>query len=252
MSRSHNLPGDRVLEEIQRFWDEDAPTYDISVSHRPRDPAVQAAWTAALARLLPPAPARVLDVGAGTGFLSLIAARLGHSVTAMDLSPQMLGRLEAQARAQGLEIHKALGPAQRPPGNFDAVIERHLLWTLPDPGDALAAWKESAPGGRLVLFESVWGAADPLEAMRSRARHALHRLRGRPPDHHGSYSDALRSSLPLGTGTPPARIVELATSCGWRRARLERLRDVEWAERQALPALERLVGVSPRFAVVAD
>jgi SAM-dependent methyltransferase len=239
-------------EEIRRFWDADAPTYDDSSSHRPRDPAVLAAWTAALAHLLPPVPARVLDAGAGTGFLSLIAARLGHMVTALDLSPQMLSRLQRVARAQDLEIEIVTGPAQHPPAGFDVVMERHLLWTLADPADALGSWRRAASNGRLVLIESMWGSVDPLEVLRSRARQVLRRLRSEPSEHHGSYSDSLRQSLPLSSGTSPARLVEMITAAGWHRPRLERLRDVEWAERCTLSPLERLLGVQPRFSVVAD
>jgi len=40
-------------------------------------------------------------------------------------------------------------------------------------------------------------------------------------------------------------------AAGWSPARLVRLRDVEWAERRSLPTPERVVGVPPRFAVVA-
>ena len=138
-----------VLEEIRTFWDADAPTYDNSRGHSARSPAVSAAWTASLARLLPPAPSRVLDAGAGTGFLSLIAARLGHNVTALDLSPEMLKGLENAARSEGLHIEIVVGSADSPPHGFDAVMERHLLWTLPDPGSALGAWRQAAPMGAL-------------------------------------------------------------------------------------------------------
>jgi ubiquinone/menaquinone biosynthesis C-methylase UbiE len=242
--------GRDAADEIRSFWDEDATTYDDAVSHMPRSNAVRAAWTAAVARLLPPAPARVLDVGAGTGFLTLVAAGLGHEVTALDVSSEMLGRLKEKADALGLSVSTLVADAQSPPEvMFEVVIERHLLWTLPDPLRALRSWRSCAPAGRLVLFESLWGDADPVESLRSSARHLYARLRGSPPDHHGSYSRTLRDSLPLGSGTPPGRVVELVTEAGWRDTTLERLRDVEWAESIELPPLRRALGVSPRFAV---
>jgi len=244
-----------LLDDIRRYWDEDAATYDDTPRHRPRDPAVVAAWTAALERLLPPRPARVLDCGAGTGFLSLIVARLGHRVTALDLSAGMLERLRGAAGRQGLEITVVEGPADEPPpGPFDAVVERHLLWTLPDPGRALAAWRRSAPDGRLVLVESLWGgSADPVERLRSLARQLSLRARRVPPDHHADYPEDLRRALPLGAGTPPARVVAIAADAGWPEPRLERLRDVEWAEASARSGrpLDRVLGVAPRYAVRA-
>lgn len=241
-----------LTDEIRAYWDEDAATYDRSAQHRPRSAAVLAAWTAALDRVLPPAPSRVLDCGAGTGFLSRIAARLGHEVTALDLSGAMLAELSRCAAREGLSIQTVHGGAEEPPAGFDAVIERHLVWTLPDPARALSAWRSAAPTGRLVLFESMWGAADPLERARGAARARLRRWRRTPPDHHMPYPSHVRGALPLGTGTPVNALVDLVAEAGWERPRLERLRDVEWAESTQLPVIERLVGVTPRVMISAD
>jgi ubiquinone/menaquinone biosynthesis C-methylase UbiE len=240
-----------ILDEIRRFWDTDAATYDRAEGHRPTSAAVNAAWTAALEAMLPTPPARVLDCGAGTGFLSLIAARLGHRVTALDVSEQMLARLRAAAETHHLDVEVVPGPADEPPGSFDAVMERHLLWTLPDPGAALRAWRAAAPEGRLVAIESLWGTADPLEALRARAWRAVRRWRDAPPDHHGPYPEEVRAALPLGTGTHPREVVELVSAAGWANPRLVRLRDVEWASSLELRLPERLLGVTPRFAVAA-
>lgn len=241
-----------VFGDIRRFWDDDAAVYDDAPGHRPRDPAVAAAWATAIAALLPPPPARILDCGAGTGFLSLLAARAGHHVTALDLSAKMLEQLAASAAAESLTITTVEGPADSvPAGAFDCVVERHLLWTLPDPGAALRAWRTAAPQGRLVVVESIWGRTDPAERLRARARAALRWLRATPPDHHGAYPAGVRDGLPFGTGTPPAAVVAEVAGAGWPTPRLVRLRDVEWAERQAQPLPERLVGVAPRFSVIA-
>jgi len=241
-----------ILDEIRRFWDDDAATYDDAPGHRPTSPASQAAWTAALEALLPPPPALVLDCGAGTGFLSLMAARLGHRVTALDLSPKMLARLSTSAAAEGLDIAVVRAPAHEPPGGFDVVMERHLLWTLPDPTTALRAWRQAAPAGRLVAIESLWGDADPLEALRGRAWKFVQRRRGTPPDHHGPYPAEVRGALPLGTGTHPRAVAKLVGEAGWRAPRLVRLRDVEWASTLEHRFPERFLGVTPRFAVVAS
>lgn len=251
-----------LLDDIRAYWDEDAPTYDRAATHQPTSPAERAAWDALLRRLLPPPPARVLDCGAGTGFLSLLAAAQGHRVTALDLSPAMLERLGAKAGASKLAVATVEGSAtEPPPGPFDVVVERHLLWTLPDPTRALRAWRAVAPEGRLVVVEGLWGSADRLELLRATGRQLVHRLRcagaalGLVPapgsEHHAEYDPAVRASLPFGAGTPPGSLVQAVLDAGWRDPGIERLRDVEWAANLALGFPERLFGVHPRFVVTA-
>jgi SAM-dependent methyltransferase len=241
-----------VSEEIQQFWDEDAAVYDDSPEHHPRRPHERAAWSAALRRLLPDPPARVLDAGAGTGFLSLLLAAQGYQVTAMDLSAGMLERLRAKAARQGLDVEIVHADAGGPPdGPFDAVVERHLLWTLPDPAAALAAWRQAVPAGRLVLIEGTWGETTGIPAVQAEARRLARRFRGHEPGHHGHYTDRVVSALPHANGITPAEMVSLVEASPWGRARLERLRDVEWATLEGRSLLDQLLGTNPRWAVTA-
>jgi SAM-dependent methyltransferase len=243
-----------VSAEIRAFWDEDAAGYDASPSHYPRRLQEQAAWAAALRRLLPAPPAAVLDAGAGTGFLSLLLAGQGYDVTAVDLSTGMLGRLRAKAAERGLSIRAVEADAlDPPPGDFDAVVERHLLWTLPDPEAALAAWHRVAPRGRLVLIEGTWSKQDSLSLQfwRAQARRLAERVRAAEPGHHGHYSGRVRRALPHGDGLSTADVVALVQASPWGQARLERLRDVEWAIIDGRGLLDELLGTHPRWAVVA-
>ncbi len=174
------MTSERLAEQSRRYWDADARTLDAAVGRDLGTPALEAAWRGTLARLLPPAPARVIDVGAGTGFLALLAAGLGHRVTAVDSSPGMLAVLEEKAGALGLSVDVVEGDASAPPGGpYDVVVERNVLWTLPEVVPVLDAWRAVAPSGSLLAFEGAWGAgAGRGEVRRQRLRERLVRGRG--------------------------------------------------------------------------
>jgi SAM-dependent methyltransferase len=151
----------RLTDRIASFWDGAADAFDVEPDHGLADAAVRGAWDARLRSWLPPAPSDVLDLGCGTGSLALLAVEAGHRVVAVDLSPRMVER----ARAKLGEAATVLaGDAADPPvgdRRFDAVLVRHLVWTLPDPGAAVERWVALLrPGGRLVLIEGRWAGAD--------------------------------------------------------------------------------------------
>lgn len=54
----------------------------------------------------------ILDVGAGTGRVSLDLARRGHEVVALDLDPALLAVLTERARAEGLKIETVAADAR--------------------------------------------------------------------------------------------------------------------------------------------
>lgn len=145
-------------------WDVRAASFDEEPDHGLRDPEVRRAWAARLRSWLPGRPGDVLDLGCGTGSLSLLASEQGHRVTGVDLSPAMVAL--ARQKLAGRDAVFLVGDAAAPPvgeQRFDAVLVRHVLWALPDPGRALRHWAGLLrPEGRLVLVEGVWGTVEPV------------------------------------------------------------------------------------------
>lgn len=241
-----------VGDRIRQFWDQDAVTYDETKSHAVSDPLERAAWRQALVEALPDSGARVLDVGAGTGALSLLAAELGFEVTALDLSPEMLARAERKAieRAVGDRMHFVVGSAtEPPPGRFDAVMERHVLWTIPDPVGAMRSWREVSD--RLVLFEGVWGSRALDQRVRFFVAERLRTLMRTPPDHHAPYPEDVLAELPLARLPSPVPLIEAVQEAGWKAVRIKRLRDVEWAARLHEPWPLGWLEQLPRYVLVA-
>lgn len=243
-----------VHDAIRAYWDRDSATYDRTPGHSISDPVEAAAWRSALREALPVSPGRVLDAGAGTGALALLAAELGYDVTALDLSEAMLQRARAKAAERQLDLTYVVGSAAEPPGGpFDAIIERHVVWTLPDPRAVLTAWRRATvPGGRLVLFEGVWGRSDLLGAAQRHAEALARKLARVPDHHHAPYPDEILERLPLSPMPSPEPLVRLVWETGWRRVRIRRLRDVEWAIRLRRPWPFGWLEHVPRYLVAAD
>lgn len=155
-------------DESHKLWDDAASTFDDEPDHGLRDAAVRQAWLDLLKRALPDPPAAVLDVGCGTGSLSLLLAEAGYQVTGIDFSPAMIAQAAAKASAatQAITLQRmdAAFP-EFPPRQFDVVLCRHLLWALPEPADVLSRWVDLLkPDGRLLLIEGLWATGAGLPA----------------------------------------------------------------------------------------
>lgn len=149
---------------ITGFWNTIAAGYE---AHQGNVAALGSneykAWVEALRSLLPSTPADVLDVGTGTGFVALIAAELGHRVVGTDLSEAMLGEARREASRRGVQVRFEFGDAvtpEFPPGTFDAIVARHLLWTLREPAEAFQNWRGLlGPHGCVVAIDGHWVSA---------------------------------------------------------------------------------------------
>ncbi|MFC5800844.1 class I SAM-dependent methyltransferase [Streptomyces formicae] len=154
---------DDTEASISAYWDAASASFDEEPDHGLRADETRAAWEGCLRSWMPAGPADVLDLGCGTGSLSLLLARAGHRVTGVDLAPRMVERARAKLEVAGFAGRFLVGDATLPPTGdrrFDVLLSRHLVWTLPDPVAALREWvTRLRPGGRLVLVEGRWREA---------------------------------------------------------------------------------------------
>jgi 2-polyprenyl-3-methyl-5-hydroxy-6-metoxy-1,4-benzoquinol methylase len=158
----HDIPSQyqQQLEASRQIWNAEAASFDEQTDHGLRDPLVLVAWTNLLRNALPANHAELLDIGCGTGSLSIVLAGLGCHVTGIDFSPEMIALAVAKAKKAHYSIQFQVMDAafpQLPPRQFDAAVCRHLLWALPEPSQVLQRWVQLLkPGGRLILIEGYW------------------------------------------------------------------------------------------------
>jgi ubiquinone/menaquinone biosynthesis C-methylase UbiE len=158
------LSAQDIKAAVSRYWSGRAAEFDLGPSHGVLNEAQHQAWLDLLREVAGPPPLRVLDVGCGTGFLALRMAELGHTAVGIDLSEGMLTAAQRKAEGVGLPVTFRLGDAEAPPPDgapYDVILERHVIWTLPQPREAVHAWQALLrPGGLLILIEGIFEMSD--------------------------------------------------------------------------------------------
>jgi ubiquinone/menaquinone biosynthesis C-methylase UbiE/pimeloyl-ACP methyl ester carboxylesterase len=147
-------------EPTRAAWDKIAPGYDefVTATHM---------WLGneGLRRAGLRPGIRFLDVAAGSGALSIPAARLGAQVLATDQSPVMLERLRARARDEGLDVETRVmdGHALELDDDvFDMAGSQFGVMLFPDmPKGIEEMARVVRPGGRVLM--NVYGDPRRIE-----------------------------------------------------------------------------------------
>jgi ubiquinone/menaquinone biosynthesis C-methylase UbiE len=234
---------DDVKQQVAAHWNRRAPGFDADFGHSIRTAAERAAWDRILDLVVGGrSTLDALDVGCGTGFLSLELAGRGHRVTGVDFAPQMLAEARKKAAAQGLAVRFEEGDAEQlrfAEGSFDLVMTRHVLWTLPHPKAAIDEWiRVLRPGGRLAVMDSQF---DPSVLERS------------PQNARSSAEYAgIGDRLPFLGGRPQAEIEALFKAHGLVDVASDPVPDLVEAQIQRMAAEGMETRVRRRYIVWGD
>lgn len=155
-----------MLEQIQGYWNHRYTGYS-KVNQKELEGIQRERWKKQFERLLPANKnLKVLDIGTGPGFFTIILEELGYTnIMGIDVSEKMLevskeniqkyGKKDSriqlmQMDAQSLEFKSE---------SYDIIVSRNLTWNLEKPQQAYSEWlRVLKSNGRLFIFDANWYA----------------------------------------------------------------------------------------------
>lgn len=235
-----------LKEEIRDYWSRRSETFDLAFGHRiPRGPEFDA-WQKPVRDHLGPQPLRVLELACGTGEVTALLHDLGHDITALDFSEAMLA-VARRKHAGRDRLRFILADAENPmepDASFDAVVCRHLVWTLTDPAGAFAEWRRVLkPGGKLIVFDGDWASPTRLGRLASWLIGVIDRVNGPDLNYDGALSvrhAAIMSALPFGGGLRPETIIPMLVKAGFRDPQIGSHTPIAVAQRKTANLRNRL------------
>jgi ubiquinone/menaquinone biosynthesis C-methylase UbiE len=210
-----------LKEEIRAYWSKRSETFDQDFGHGIAPGAEANAWQQPIRTVLGDRPQRVLELACGTGEVTRLIHDLGHDVTALDFSEAML-MVARKKHAGKSRLRFLLADAENtmePDEVYDAVVCRHLVWTLTNPSDASRDWfRILRPGGKLLFFDGDWKTPSAGGKVASMMISAIDRIFGPDTNHNASLSDRharIMQALPFGDGLKPKRLLPILRDAGF-------------------------------------
>jgi SAM-dependent methyltransferase len=152
---------DRNIARQRRFWGNRASSWDHGASH---NPGLVKVVERVLTEADPSPECSAVDLGCGSGQVTLALAKRCRSVLGVDVSKEMIDLLLENARKEGLSnVNGRAVPIEHlglPEGSVDLVVSNYAMHHLRDR-DKQAAVSSAAkwlrPGGKLVVGDMMFG-----------------------------------------------------------------------------------------------
>ena len=197
-------PYDERKERIVHYWEKRSSDF---LTHKREElhSAMAERWMKEIRAQLPAGGRlRILDVGCGAGFFSVLLAKEGHRVTGVDLTPDMIENAKILAAEENADCEFIVMDAENvdfPDGTFDVVISRNLTWTLPHVRRAYRDWvRVLKKGGVLLNFDANYGLSDFTDVSSLPENHA-HQTIG---DDMMRECEEIKRQLPISSYSRPA------------------------------------------------
>ena len=169
-----------LVDRIENYWSKRSNDFfDLRIEELKSDK--RQLWQDEIIANLPDKEhLKILDVGCGPGFFSVILASLGHDVIGIDLTESMIQKADEIADMLDYNIDFRVMNAQEldfDDEEFDVVISRNLTWTLPDIEQAYKEWyRVLKKDGVLLNFDADYGKVCLEEEMKSLGEEHSHNM----------------------------------------------------------------------------
>lgn len=150
----------KTQREINNEWSTDSGDYDSIIQDELNSYRVAAWQKQILSQVNSDHPLKILDIGCGPAFFSIILARKGHILTAIDGAAGMLEKARKNIEREALKIELLemdchfLNFADEA---FDLIVSRNVTHTLIDHVQAYREWlRVLKKEGTLLIFDANW------------------------------------------------------------------------------------------------
>ena len=197
-------PYDERKERIVNYWEKRSNSF-LEQRRQELHSTMAERWLKEIRRQLPEGKnLRILDVGCGAGFFTVLLSKEGHQVTGIDLTPDMIKNARLLAKEENADCQFQVMDAENPDfpdETFDVIISRNLTWTLPHVSHAYKEWiRVLKKGGVLLNFDANYGKADFSNVSDLPETHAHHTV----GDEMMRECEEIKRQLPISSYSRPA------------------------------------------------
>lgn len=191
-------------EQIVHYWEKRSESFLEQRRSELANPIAKR-WMKEIEKQIPAGRRlKILDVGCGAGFFSILLAKEGHEVFGIDLTPEMIENAIQLAEEENADCCFQVMDAENPmfaDETFDVVISRNLTWTLPNAEHTYGEWmRVLKTGGVLLNFDANYGKEDVADTKGLPEAHAHFKVGNEMLEE----CERIKSQLPISRKNRPA------------------------------------------------